>query len=285
MLFQLCIVTLALFETLIDLNCEDVMLELCLASLSPCNHVMHSQRRRLRDIDPFARAADKFLSLTPKCCQPFAIVASNLTPPNSLPPVPSSARRKSSNDGNIKSLPPLTTTTTTAASNYYSRTTESLYGNYHAYLCDARQKITSCQIACTNWSCLYDGESSPRDNSNTSSVTTLADDNVNNNNNSHNSTNCTNYSPDIENISEDVTDNSQMQNILDNIQSLLNISGGSEENLLSDNESSIKILSRENQEKLDADIAELLNEEITIVTIENLNKKGIYLFFIFFSKS
>ncbi|XP_051159475.1 FHIP family protein GK23746 isoform X2 [Leptopilina boulardi] len=270
---RLCIVTLALFETLIDLNCEDVMLELCLASLSPCNHVMHSQRRRLRDIDPFARAADKFLSLTPKCCQPFAIVASNLTPPNSLPPVPSSARRKSSNDGNIKSLPPLTTSTTTA-SNYCSRTTESLYGNYHAYLCDARQKITSCQIACTNWSCLYDGESSPRDNSNTSSVTTLADDNANNNNNSHNSTNRTNYSPDIENISEDVTDNSQMQNILDNIQSLLNVSGGSEENLLSDNESSIKILSRENQEKLDADIAELLNEEITIVTIENLNKKG-----------
>lgn len=62
-------VTLALFETLVDLNCEDVMLELCLASLAPCSHVMLSQRRRLlRDLDPFGRSAEKFLSLSPDCC-------------------------------------------------------------------------------------------------------------------------------------------------------------------------------------------------------------------------
>ncbi|XP_043462935.1 FHIP family protein GK23746 isoform X2 [Leptopilina heterotoma] len=276
---RLCIVTLALFETLINLNCEDVMLELCLAALTPCSHVMLSQRRRLRDVDPFARAADKFLSLAPKCCQPFAIVS---TPPNSLPPVPSSVRRKNSqqtiNDNVNKSLPPITTTATTTTSNYSSRTTESLYGNYHAYLCDARQKITSCQIACTNWTSLYDGESPPHDSSNTSSVTTLADDNVNSNS-SHNNNNIIIVNNDaclmdVESrteISEDVTDNSQMQNILDNIQSLLEVSGDSEGNFLE----STKIISRENQEKLDADIAELLSEEITGVTIEeNLDKKG-----------
>lgn len=45
------------------------MLELCLGALAPCSHVMLSQRRRLlRDLDPFGRCAEKFLSLVPSCC-------------------------------------------------------------------------------------------------------------------------------------------------------------------------------------------------------------------------
>lgn len=58
--------TLALFETLVDLNCEDVMLELVLRHLVPCSHVMLSQRSRVRYVDPYCRSADKLLSLVPE---------------------------------------------------------------------------------------------------------------------------------------------------------------------------------------------------------------------------
>ncbi|XP_033216666.1 UPF0518 protein CPIJ015043 isoform X2 [Belonocnema kinseyi] len=247
---RLCIVTLALFETLVDLNCEDVMLELCLGALSPCTHVMLSQRRRLRDIDPFGRGAEKFLTLAPKCCLSFSVISA---PPNSLPPVPASVRRKSSSTtDSTKSLP--------VPNNYSCRTTESLYGNYHAYLCDARQKIASCQIACSTWSSQYDGE--PTKDSNTSSATTLAEENFNDQSLNRRDSSGLNDEA-IENLilSEDVPDSSQMQNIFDNIQSLLEVSGESGDTLKID--SATNSVSRvENQEKLDADIAELLNEEI-----------------------
>lgn len=62
---RLCIVTLALLETLVDLNCEDIMLELVLRHLVPCTHVMLSQRSRVSHIDPYCRSAEKFLSLAP----------------------------------------------------------------------------------------------------------------------------------------------------------------------------------------------------------------------------
>ncbi|KYN07239.1 hypothetical protein ALC62_01797 [Cyphomyrmex costatus] len=144
---RLCIVTLALFETLVNLNCEDIMLELCLGALNPCSHVMLSQRSRLRDIDPFGRAAEKFLSLTPRCCSIFTSIDSQT---NSLPNVVLSTYDKYgyTTSDSMKSLP--------ASINYGTRLSDSLYGNYHAYLCDARQKIKACRIACSNWSCQYD---------------------------------------------------------------------------------------------------------------------------------
>jgi hypothetical protein len=40
---------------------------------------------------------------------------------------------------------------------------ESLYGNYHAYLCDARRRIRECTAACLNWTYPYDGENPPHD--------------------------------------------------------------------------------------------------------------------------
>ncbi|KYN22799.1 hypothetical protein ALC57_04581 [Trachymyrmex cornetzi] len=144
---RLCIVTLALFETLVNLNCEDIMLELCLGALNPCSHVMLSQRSRLRDVDPFGRAAEKFLSLTPRCCSVFTPMDSQT---NSLPNVVLSTYDKygCTTSDSMKSLP--------ASINYGTRLSDSLYGNYHAYLCDARQKIKACRIACSNWSCQYD---------------------------------------------------------------------------------------------------------------------------------
>ncbi|XP_064000224.1 LOW QUALITY PROTEIN: FHF complex subunit HOOK-interacting protein 1B [Pogoniulus pusillus] len=79
---RLCMVSLGLFRTLLSLNCEDVMLQLVLRYLLPCSHLMLSQRRAVRDLDIYGRAAAKFLSLTPRCCHP-----------RGHPPVPPPERR------------------------------------------------------------------------------------------------------------------------------------------------------------------------------------------------
>lgn len=62
-MLQLCIVTLALLETLIDLNCEDILLELILKYLLPCTHIMLSQRNRIQRVDPYCGSTERFLSL------------------------------------------------------------------------------------------------------------------------------------------------------------------------------------------------------------------------------
>ncbi|XP_071637908.1 FHIP family protein AGAP011705 isoform X3 [Temnothorax longispinosus] len=262
---RLCIVTLALFETLVNLNCEDVMLELCLGALNPCSHVMLSQRSRLRDIDPFGRAAEKFLSLTPCCCSVFTLESQT----NSLPSTVSSTYDKYGYipSDSMKSLP--------ASINYGTRLSDSLYGNYHAYLCDARQKIKACRNACSNWSCQYDGNLLR--NSNTSSMTTLIDENII----SDQSQKKTEKSRTLEMIKNTIKsckndDGTSLDNVLLNIQSLL------EGKDLNSNEHNIKnelntdiALSLDEQAQLDADIAELLNESIgmTEYTEETLDKK------------
>ncbi|KAL0272983.1 UNVERIFIED_CONTAM: hypothetical protein PYX00_005771 [Menopon gallinae] len=134
---RLCLVTLALLETLINLDSEEVMVELILKHLVPCSHVMLSQRRRLREIDPYAPSALRFLSLTPLHCS------------NRTQPVPSHPRASHAPQSLVYGLRP----------------EESLYGNYHAYLCDARSKIESCARNCKKWSRTYDGEDSVLANS------------------------------------------------------------------------------------------------------------------------
>ncbi|CAL7938652.1 unnamed protein product [Xylocopa violacea] len=256
---RLCIVTLALFETLVNLNCEDIMLELCLGALSPCSHVMLSQRRRLRDIDPFGRAAEKFLSLTPSCCSPLTSTNSQF---NSLPNSMTYEKHSNTTPDSLKSLP--------ASVNYGVRLSDSLYGNYHAYLCDARQKIRACRIACSNWSYQYNGEL-PKD-STTSSATTLIDDNTLADQ-PQKGTDVT-KALSLETLKHstvfnEINENSSVDNMLVNIQSLLD---GKDLNVtekeVKPNHLSIETtgieLSLDEQAKLDADIAELLNEDIEI---------------------
>ncbi|XP_017786072.1 PREDICTED: UPF0518 protein AGAP011705 [Nicrophorus vespilloides] len=121
---QLSLVSLALFETLIDLNCEDVMLKLVFHHLQPCLHLMISQRKLTFPLDPHCQSSEKFLNLSPMCCEDIL-----LTP-------------------NIDGRP--------VNWNHYGGQT-SLYGNYHAYLCDAKNKINGCQMACTAWTHSYTG--------------------------------------------------------------------------------------------------------------------------------
>lgn len=213
---------------------------------------MLSQRSRLRDIDPFGRAAEKFLSLTPRCCSVLTPLDSQT---NSLPnttPFTCDKYGHTTSDS-MKSLP--------GSINYGTRLSDSLYGNYHAYLCDARQKIKACRIACSNWSCQYDGNLLR--NSNTNSMTTLIDENIV----SDQSQKKIEESRTLEMIKNSMksceNDGPSLDNVLFNIQSLLEGKdlNSNEHNITNELNTDIA-LSLDEQAQLDADIAELLNENI-----------------------
>ncbi|XP_030598271.1 protein FAM160A1 [Archocentrus centrarchus] len=155
--FQLGTVSLALFRTLIGLYCEDVMLQLILRYLIPCNHMMLSQRRVVRERDCYSASAAKILALTPSCCSPdrsppplrqlesILFSKGGETPNNSG----NTEIQKSSeeDDGSGNSC--------TIGSEIY------LDVSYLHYLYDARLSISSCMRACQVWSAPYDGEDPP----------------------------------------------------------------------------------------------------------------------------
>lgn len=121
---QLCLVSLAMFESIVDLYCEDLMLELVFKYLQPCLHLMISQRNMLLPLDPYCQSFEKLLTLSPKCC--------NVEYPKEV------------NDN---------------SSQWYTlKHKQSLYGKYFAYLCDARNRISQCQMSCIVWNNLYGGE-------------------------------------------------------------------------------------------------------------------------------
>ena len=65
---QLSTVTLSFFETLVGLNCEDVMLWLIFRHLIPQTAFLPSQKSTIRHPDIHGRGAEKLLQLTPICC-------------------------------------------------------------------------------------------------------------------------------------------------------------------------------------------------------------------------
>ncbi|XP_061737218.1 FHF complex subunit HOOK-interacting protein 1A [Nerophis ophidion] len=146
--FQLGVVSLALFRTLISLHCEDVMLQLVLRYLIPCNHMMLSQRRVVRERDFYSMSAAKMLALTPSCC----------TPDRSPPPLrqlQSILFSKAEKDGVSKESEDSGNSSCTIGSEIY------LDVSYLHYLNDAQMCIGSCMRACHVWSAPYDGEDPP----------------------------------------------------------------------------------------------------------------------------
>lgn len=122
-------VSISLFNTLISLNCEDVMLELIFKYLINCSHVMLSQRKRIKDVDVYCNSAEKFLSMTPSCFTH-----------------PKERRRKSGGGSSGQS------------DSSSGRRADSLHGNFSAYLISARKSITSSSEACRVWTHQYDGD-------------------------------------------------------------------------------------------------------------------------------
>uniref|UniRef100_A0A8C2XPM4 FHF complex subunit HOOK interacting protein 1A n=1 Tax=Cyclopterus lumpus TaxID=8103 RepID=A0A8C2XPM4_CYCLU len=142
--FQLGTVSLALFRTLIGLYCEDVMLQLILRYLIPCNHMMLSQRRVVGERDCYSVSAAKILALTPSCC----------SPDHSPPPL----RQL---DSILFSKGAETPNNTSATGKKYGTLKIYLDVSYLHYLYDARLSISSCIKACQVWSAPYDGEDPP----------------------------------------------------------------------------------------------------------------------------
>ncbi|XP_072118546.1 FHF complex subunit HOOK-interacting protein 1B isoform X1 [Mobula birostris] len=184
---RLCMVSLSLFRTLLTLSCEDVMLQLILRYLIPCNHVMLSQRCAVKDQDFYGKTADKFLSLIPECCKPEnlgffereeehavwskahgspSIDTSTVMTAVPKPSTPSrislfSRQQSTGSDGGIPPRSPgeaPSDPTTCSPSHGRWDEVSELDSNYLEYLQDARRHIDLCVKACGRWSAPYDGQ-------------------------------------------------------------------------------------------------------------------------------
>ncbi|XP_062950541.1 FHF complex subunit HOOK-interacting protein 1B isoform X2 [Cynocephalus volans] len=188
-LHKLCMVSLSLFRTLLNLSCEDVLLQLVLRYLVPCNHVMLSQKPAVRDLDLYGRAADKFLSLIPRCCRhrasspPRPEHASWARGPGSpsidsssvmTVPRPSTPSRLalflrqqslsgSESPGPAPRSPGLAASPASSPGRRLSPAEEpgELEDNYLEYLREAHRGVDCCVRACRTWSAPYDGERPP----------------------------------------------------------------------------------------------------------------------------
>eukprot|EP00794_Sanderia_malayensis_P006996 gene6996-7781_t len=127
---QLCMVTLQLFKTLMDLNCEDIIFHLMIRYLIPCNHLLPNQKRTIKELDFYCKSATMFLYLTPSCCLEFSSTTddtSDVRDENS----PSVCDRRHSK-GNLQK-------------------------SFTKCLSDARKTVRNCKQACQCWSAVYDG--------------------------------------------------------------------------------------------------------------------------------
>jgi len=125
-------VTLSLFDTLLSLHCEDIMLELLLKYLLPCQHIPISYRYKINKINPYNinNIIDYLNNLSPEVMK-------------------KSYQLK---------IDKILSKTIGANWNYYALNTngcDTLYSNYHAYLFDARHRIGQCKLGCEQWSNLY----------------------------------------------------------------------------------------------------------------------------------
>jgi Retinoic acid induced 16-like protein len=140
-IFQLCMVTLALFDTILGLYSEQLMNELILKYLVTASHVPIAQKHKINRIQSYAKTVDYFLELAPEVMKNSnKIIAEHKSldyqQPLSLPMQSQGVSR-----------------TIGANWNHYGlHTGESLYSNYHAYLYDAHQKIKRSKQMCDQWS-------------------------------------------------------------------------------------------------------------------------------------
>ncbi|KAM9329742.1 FHF complex subunit HOOK-interacting protein 1A [Gastrophryne carolinensis] len=145
--FRLCVVSLALFQSLIGLHCEDVMLQLILRYLLPCNHMMVSQRWAVKERDCYSASAEKFLALTPDCCANKVDSAGNMER-NSI--MLAKIRQKDQSELKVSS--------SDAESTFNEEILNTVDASYLEYLWEAHENILKCVEDCKVWSAPYDGE-------------------------------------------------------------------------------------------------------------------------------
>ncbi|KAH9638391.1 hypothetical protein HF086_004193 [Spodoptera exigua] len=160
---QLSLVSLALMETLIDLNCEDVMVDLVFKHLLNGHHLMVAYRHKIADPEPYRDAAIAFLGLSPRCCsRPMEMTK------QWIDELAMSGRRvldlKSDNERPMNGLHDdiAMSSLVHEIKVNYGNPNDTLFGNYHAYICDSRFEIVSRVLACSNWSSRYDSVTPPK---------------------------------------------------------------------------------------------------------------------------
>lgn len=133
-------VTLALFDTLLGLNHEQLMVDLLLKHLSGAPHVPVAQRHKINQIQSYAKTVDYFIDLAPEVMKNSKKIiaehnSTDYQQPTSLP-----------HSSNVSK-------TIGADWNHFSTiSSETLYSNYHAYLFDSNQKVKHKRQACNQWS-------------------------------------------------------------------------------------------------------------------------------------
>ena len=146
LIFQLCMVTLALFDTLLSLKNEQLMMDLILRFVVNAPHIPMAQKHKINKIQSYATAVDYFLDLAPEVMKNSNKILNDNKSLDLLAQQPASMPLPST-QSNIVSK------TIGANWNHYGlHTGESLYSNYHAYLFDAHHKIKICKQVCDQWS-------------------------------------------------------------------------------------------------------------------------------------
>lgn len=143
-------VTIALFDTLLGLQNEQLMIELILKHLAGAAHIPIAQKHKINKIQAYAKTVDYFLDLTPEVMKNSNKI---LAEHKSLEYQPVTAQASNVNTSASASI----TITIGTNWNHYGLHTngDSLYSNYHAYLYDAHQKIKQTKQSCDRWSDNY----------------------------------------------------------------------------------------------------------------------------------
>lgn len=180
---KLSSVSMSLFQTLLDLNCEDLMLHLVFRYLIPCQHILSSQHRSICDVDMYSASAHRFINLSPKCYgvqfeddmidkenlplegssdgNEMVVGEKTIVSKERSGSKTSSGSNTSSNPGDPSTV--ITSPTTMAEFGPDHESQMSLRTSYMDYLENANAAILSCKDACKSWSELYDGTNPPTD--------------------------------------------------------------------------------------------------------------------------
>lgn len=142
-------VTIALFDTLLGLQNEQLMIELILKHLAGAAHIPIAQKHKINKIQAYAKTVDYFLDLTPEVMKNSNKI---LAEHKSLDYQPSAVPQQV----NINTSSSVSMTIGTNWNHYGLHTSgDSLYSNYHAYLYDAHQKIKQAKQSCDRWTDNY----------------------------------------------------------------------------------------------------------------------------------
>ncbi|XP_002163723.3 FHIP family protein v1g243165 isoform X1 [Hydra vulgaris] len=156
---KLAMVTIRLFQTMFDLNCEDVLFDLILKYLLPCNHILPNQKRIIKEMDFYCKSAIMFLYLIPASCIEAKKEDEEVSPLLPQKSSYSSTLMENKTDNSLQAKKKFSVDSNGSQNSFLSKDSYSSLGTFDLmeYLADARKIIMECKRACKCWSNAYDG--------------------------------------------------------------------------------------------------------------------------------